>query len=154
MPELDLTIEPPADPEVTDAAGTNGAAWDRPATDDPADAGLVDLEAGPPEVSELTVRVFLGTASASLAGITRDHPANNDGGPPLWMLSERELDALAPLLTQMANERPAVARLIERGNVAAVFLILANYTGHNLGRMRAAANADDLEQDTPDLVGG
>ncbi len=147
MPELDLSYEDPTDPEVTDAAGASSTPADELGPP-PDPFGAPDLdELGPPQVTEATVRGFLLGASSAAAMLMRDHPANHDGGPMLWSMTAQELDSLTPVLTRMANDRPALARVIQRGDAAQAGIILATYAGRNVGRMRAAAA--ELEADAP-----
>lgn len=152
--DLDLTFTEPGAPEVHDDPDQRTRETWAPAEGVP--------EAGPDELAPAlaepvdpeAVRAWLVTLSKIAATIAQDHPANLlYPDRPLWEFTEGELAALVPVLTRIANRRPALAAAIERGDPLTAAMLFGTYGIRNVQQMRAAnAMLQPDVHDTSDAI--
>lgn len=138
MPVADLSVGPPAAPEVEVVSGLDDGTL---AGDD-----FAELEAAP-HVDESMVRTLLKSMGGGLG-----YALGDDDVPDHWRFSDRELDDLTPPLTRIINRRPKWRQAVARGDEMAVAIVLAGYTGRNLtaGRQaQEARNERDREAASP-----
>lgn len=121
--EPDLTIGPPAPPEVRTAPGERSE--------------LIELEE-PPQVDESVVRGLLKGIGGALG-----HVVGDDDVADHWRFTERELDDLTPPLTRIVNRNSRLRRAVIKGDTLTVAIVLAGYAGRNVDLARAARKERD-----------
>jgi hypothetical protein len=133
---VDLTIGPPGRPEVEAEPG------DRPEFDD---EHLGDEEPAP--IDEAVVRRVLRSTGGVLSFVIGDEDV-----PDHWRFTDAELEDLVPPLTAYIRRQPRLARMVARGDEAAIGLALMGYVSRNIELGREAKKAredDDGEVDGP-----
>lgn len=126
-PVADLSVGPPAPPEVGDVP----------------DAGL-ELAESVPQVDESMVRALVQGLGGALG-----YAAGDPDVPNHWRFTDQELGDLVPPLTRIVNRHAHLRRAVIRGDEMALGLVLAGYAGRNLALARTAREARrELEGET------
>lgn len=128
MSSIDFSIGAPIDPQVGGEDDEPflfedddlGGSWDEP-----------DPSAAEP-MTEERVRSFL-VAAGQFGNLAHDRDV-----PDQWLFTDRELDALVPPLTSIANRHNFVRMVIEKSDYVAVPVLLASYGKRNLDDGRTA----------------
>lgn len=121
--QIDLTIGPPAPPEVRTAPGERHE--------------LVELEEAP-QVDESVVRGLLKGIGGTLG-----YALGDDDVADHWRFTDRELDDLTPPVTRIVNRNNKLRRAVMKGDEIAVAIALAGYAGRNVDLARAARKERD-----------
>lgn len=132
--EPDLTIGPPAPPEVRTAPGERSE--------------LVELDE-PAHVDESVVRGLLKGIGGALGHVVGDEDVGDH-----WRFTERELDDLTPPVTRIVNRNSGLRRAVMKGDSITVAITLAGYAGRNVDLARAARKErDELAGEALGLTG-